>query len=310
MTRWRDWVIDAFNRNLPFDQFTIEQLAGDLLPDATLEQKIASGFHRNHMINYEGGAIPAEYQTAYVVDRVNTTATVWLGLTIGCAQCHDHKFDPITQREYYQLYAFFHNVAESGLDGKKGNAAPVLKLGTADRASGPRPAGGRHRRGRAPAERALPRAEEVARGEAAERGAGRAARPTLPCSTARVPTTMVMEELAAAARHVHPRPRPVRQARARRSRRRPGDPAAAAEPDAPPNRLALARWLVDPGHPLDRARDGQPLLADVLRHRASSRRPRISASQGELPSHPELLDWLAVEFVAESGLGRQGAASG
>ena len=85
MTRWRDWVIDAFNRNLPFDRFTIEQLAGDLLPDATLEQKIASGFHRNHMINYEGGAIPAEYQTAYVVDRVNTTGTVWLGLTIGCA---------------------------------------------------------------------------------------------------------------------------------------------------------------------------------------------------------------------------------
>ena len=130
MTRWRDWVIDAFNRNLPFDHFTIEQLAGDLLPDATLEQKIASGFHRNHMINYEGGAIPAEYHTAYVVDRVNTTGTVWLGLTIGCAQCHDHKFDPITQREYYQFYAFFHNVAESGLDGKKGNAAPMLKLAT------------------------------------------------------------------------------------------------------------------------------------------------------------------------------------
>jgi hypothetical protein len=132
MTRWRAWVIDAFNRNMPFDQFTIEQLAGDLLPGATLAQKIASGFNRNHMINYEGGAIPAEYQTAYIVDRVNTTGTVWLGLTIGCAQCHDHKFDPISQREYYQLYAFYHNVAESGLDGKKGNAAPMLKLPTAD----------------------------------------------------------------------------------------------------------------------------------------------------------------------------------
>ena len=117
---WRDWVIDAFNRNMPFDHFTIEQLAGDLLPNATLEQKIASGFNRNHMINFEGGAIPEEYQTAYIVDRVNTTGTVWLGLTVGCAQCHDHKYDPITQKEYYQLYAFFNNVPENGLDGRKG----------------------------------------------------------------------------------------------------------------------------------------------------------------------------------------------
>ncbi len=128
MTRWRDWVIQAFNRNLPFDQFTIEQIAGDLLPDASIEQKIASGFNRNHMINFEGGAIPEEYQTAYIVDRVNTTGTVWLGLTVGCAQCHDHKYDPISQKEYYQLYAFFNNVPENGLDGRVGNAVPVLKL--------------------------------------------------------------------------------------------------------------------------------------------------------------------------------------
>jgi len=126
MTRWREWVIDAFNRNLPFDQFTIEQLAGDLLPVPTLEQRIASGFNRNHMINFEGGAIPEEYHTAYIVDRVNTTGTVWLGLTIGCTQCHDHKFDPLTQKEFYQLFAFFHNVPENGLDGSKGNAAPLL----------------------------------------------------------------------------------------------------------------------------------------------------------------------------------------
>ena len=85
MTRWREWVIDAFNNNLPFDRFTIEQLAGDLLPNATFEQKIASGFNRNHMINFEGGAIPEEYHNAYIVDRVNTTATVWLGLTLACA---------------------------------------------------------------------------------------------------------------------------------------------------------------------------------------------------------------------------------
>ena len=112
MTRWRDWVIGAFNRNLPFDRFTIEQLAGDLLENATLEAKIASGFNRNHMINFEGGAIAEEYQTAYVLDRVNTTGAVWLGLTVGCAQCHNHKFDPITQKEYYQLYAIFNTIPE------------------------------------------------------------------------------------------------------------------------------------------------------------------------------------------------------
>jgi hypothetical protein len=130
MTRWREWVIDAFNSNLPFDRFTIEQLAGDLLPGATLSQKIASGFNRNHMINFEGGAIPEEYHAAYIVDRINTTSAVWLGLTLNCCQCHDHKYDPFTQKEFYQLYAFFHNVPENGLDGSKGNAAPLLKTPT------------------------------------------------------------------------------------------------------------------------------------------------------------------------------------
>ncbi|MFO0864099.1 MAG: PSD1 and planctomycete cytochrome C domain-containing protein [Gemmataceae bacterium] len=127
MTRWREYVIDAFQQNLPFDRFTVEQLAGDLLPNATLKQRIASGFNRNHMINFEGGAIPEEYHNAYIVDRVVTTGTVWLGLTLSCAQCHDHKYDPISQREFYQLYAFFHNVPESGLDGSRGNASPSLK---------------------------------------------------------------------------------------------------------------------------------------------------------------------------------------
>ena len=130
MTAWRKWVIDAYNANMPFDQFTVEQLAGDLLPGATTDQRIASGFNRNHMINFEGGAVPEEYHAAYLVDRVNTTGTVWLGLTVGCAQCHDHKYDPLTQKEYYQLYAFFNNVPEKGLDGKEGNAEPVLRLAT------------------------------------------------------------------------------------------------------------------------------------------------------------------------------------
>jgi len=130
MTRWREWVIESYNQNKPFDQFTVEQLAGDLIPNATVEQKIASGFNRNHMINFEGGAIAAEYHNAYLVDRVNTLGMIWLGLTVGCCQCHDHKYDPLTQREFYQLYSFFHNIPENGLDGAKGNAAPVLKTPT------------------------------------------------------------------------------------------------------------------------------------------------------------------------------------
>jgi hypothetical protein len=128
MWAWRDWVIKAFNDNMPFDQFTVWQLAGDLLPDATIEQKIASGFNRNHPVNFEGGAIPEEYHVEYVVDRATTTATVWLGLTIGCARCHDHKYDPITQKEFFKFFAFFNNVDEEGLDGYRGNAKPMLDL--------------------------------------------------------------------------------------------------------------------------------------------------------------------------------------
>jgi mono/diheme cytochrome c family protein len=129
MSIWRDWVINAFNSNMPFDQFTIEQLAGDLLPDATREQKIATGFHRNVMTNDEGGADPDEYLSKYMVDRVNTTAAAWLGLTMSCAECHDHKYDRLSQKEYYQFYAFFHNVPEKGLDGTRvANPAPKMQV--------------------------------------------------------------------------------------------------------------------------------------------------------------------------------------
>ncbi len=130
MWRWRDWVIDAYNRNMPFDQFTVEQLAGDLLPNTTLEQRIATGFHRNHRGNAEGGIIPEEYAAEYVADRVETTGTVWLGLTIGCARCHDHKFDPISIREFYQLSAYFNNVPEKGRAVKFGNSPPFISAPT------------------------------------------------------------------------------------------------------------------------------------------------------------------------------------
>lgn len=106
MWRYRDWVIDAFNNDLPYDQFTREQLAGDLLPNATMDQQLATAFHRNTMINDEGGTDNEEFRVAAVKDRVDTTMQVWMGLTIGCAKCHSHKYDPITQREYYQFYAY------------------------------------------------------------------------------------------------------------------------------------------------------------------------------------------------------------
>jgi len=130
MWRWRDWVIEAFQRNLPFDQFTIEQLAGDLLPHARIDQLIATGFNRNHRANSEGGIIPEEYLVEYAVDRLDTTATVWLGLTIGCARCHDHKYDPVSQKDFYRLLAFFNNIPEQGKVTRTGTPAPMIKAPT------------------------------------------------------------------------------------------------------------------------------------------------------------------------------------
>lgn len=136
MWHWRNWVIQAYNRNLPFDQFTIEQLAGDLLPSPSKEQLIATGFHRNNRLNGEGGRIVEEWFAETVIDRVETTGQTWLGLTIGCCRCHDHKYDPITQKEFFQFYAYFNSVNESGVldadggSGRSGNSKPLLKLPT------------------------------------------------------------------------------------------------------------------------------------------------------------------------------------
>lgn len=135
MWRWRDWTINAFNSGMPFDQFVTEQLAGDLLPEPTVEQRIATGFNRNHVINSEGGIIPEEYRVEYVADRVHTTATILLGVSLSCARCHDHKFDPFTQREYYEFFAFFNNLNEQGEAGRVGNAEPTIKAPTAEQAT-------------------------------------------------------------------------------------------------------------------------------------------------------------------------------
>ena len=130
MYYWRDWAIEALNANMPFDQFTIEQLAGDLLPNATQAQQIATGFHRNHMINGEGGRIAEESRVDYVQDRVETTGAVWLALTFNCCRCHDHKFDPLKQAEYYQLSAYFNSIDESGGNDAGGLANPLLSFST------------------------------------------------------------------------------------------------------------------------------------------------------------------------------------
>jgi mono/diheme cytochrome c family protein len=305
MWRWRDYVINAFNANLPFDQFTIEQLAGDLLPDATIEQRLASGFNRNHMMTEETGVIDEEYRVEYVADRVRTTAAVWMGLTVGCAQCHDHKFDPLSQREYYQLFAFFNQVPEKGIGGGKRNVQPILDLATSEEANrrtelrkaiaaldarlkppagteddnqaiGPRP-------GLADEERSRLEQERIAL-QSLER--------ELLSRT----TAMVMQEQA------QPRQTFVL---ARGQYDQPREVVTPSVPEfllplpqsAPASRLGFAHWLVDPRHPLTtrvavnrhwRQAFGEGLVRTV----------EDFGVRGEQPTHPELLDWLALEFVA------------
>src|SRR2546425_164119 len=132
MWKYCEWLINAFNQNMPFDEFTTEQLAGDLLPNATTDQKIASGYVRCNMSTGEGGAIEEEYKCKYTFDRVETTSTIWLGVTMICSRCHTHKYDPIQHREYYGLYSFFNNLDESIMDGNKPNPEPVLRLPSPD----------------------------------------------------------------------------------------------------------------------------------------------------------------------------------
>jgi mono/diheme cytochrome c family protein len=297
MTRWREWVIDAYNRNLPFDRFTIQQLAGDLLPEAddpqeTLRHRLASGFNRNHMINFEGGAIPQEYHNAYIVDRVNTTATVWLGLTVACGQCHDHKYDPITQKEYYQLYAFFYNVPENGLDGRTGNSPPLLKQPTEEQQRKLDELAAAIRGIEARAAGPIPEADAARRVHLAKL---RKQRDEL---DGQVPSTMVMREMD--------KPRDtfvlVRGQYDKQGEKvTPGVPASLPPlpPGAPANRLGLARWLVDPAHPLT-ARVAVNRYWQMFFGTGLVKTAEDFGSQGEPPSHPELLDWLAVEFRAPS----------
>jgi hypothetical protein len=248
---YRDWVIQSLNRDIPYDQFSIEQLAGDLLPEASKQQLIATGFHRNTQINEEGGIDKEQFRVDSVVDRVNTTGLVWLGLSVGCAQCHDHKFDPISQKEYYQFFSFFNNSDE-----------PSTSITANDVLSFPKPV------------------SSSRRGRFGRRSRG--------------PSTMTIKERA------QPRETFVN---IKGDFTRPGDRVWPGTPSVlhsfekgrEANRLDLARWLFD---------DRNPLTARVMMNRVWQRYFGLGivetendfGTQGAKPSHPELLDWLALEF--------------
>jgi hypothetical protein len=288
MWLWRDWVIQALNADLPFDQFTIEQLAGDLLPGATVRQKVATGFHRNSMLNDEAGIDAEEFRVVAVKDRVDTTATVWLGTTLDCAQCHSHKYDPFTQEEYYRFYAFFNQTADSGT----GNG-PEMTVATPEQ----------QKELDDVKAKVAELKEELRQREARKDPGVKETRDRLAAwefllSTIRPATTMVMQELA------KPRENYVMlrgDFKQKGPKVEPGTPAALhtwAE-GAPRNRLGLARWLVDRDNPLV-GRVTVNRAWEVFWGRGLVQTPEDFGTQGDKPTHPELLDWLAVEFI-ESG---------
>ena len=273
---WRDWLIRALNEDMPFDRFVVEQMAGDLLPERNFYTQVATGFNRNHRINSEGGSIPDEWIVEYVADRVETMGTMFLGLTLTCSRCHDHKYDPIRQKDFYRLFAFFNNVAEAGLGPNNGNSPPFIKVPkswpnlsekeaafvkpnpvkiTIQQTSVPRP----------------------------QPGAAN--------------TVMVLHELA----------RPRDTYRLERGQYDQPDKSEKLRPATPPvlgawkeawprNRLGLARWLVDPSHPLT----SRVTVNRLWQHHFGIGLVKTSDNfgvQGEAPSHPGLLDWLAKEFI-------------
>lgn len=324
--KYRDWVVSSLNADLPFDRFTVEQLAGDLLPDAGEAQRIATGFHRNTPLNQEGGIDVEQFRIDSVIDRVGTTGTVWLGLTVGCAQCHDHKFDPITQKEFYRMFAFFNNQEEPTMkvsDPSRDEAKLAAAVREAEQAlaifldqrasalqqwettltkaetaklSGPvktalrKPAAKRNVTERAllfaagpgATDKAFKALQKKAKDAADLRDGG--------------PTTLVLKELA--------KPRKTHLLTA-------GDFTRPAEEVAPGvlgtlhafktdqgsvDRLDLARWIVSKDNPVT-ARVIANRVWQAYFGRGLVETENDFGSQGTSPSHPELLDWLAVELV-------------
>ncbi len=281
---WRDWVIGAFNRNLPFDQFTIEQLAGDLLPNPTLDQRIATGFNRNSMLNEEGAIDPEEFLAEYAADRAETTAGVWLALTFNCCRCHDHKYDPLTARDFYSLKAFFNNVPESG----NGNYNAAIRVNSPPQIKLPAPE---------TEEKIRLLREQLAQAETAQAKDQIAAlQKQIKAAELSIPTTLVMDELKV------PRPTFVLTRGAFNApgeRVEPASPAVlpAMASDLPRNRLGLAKWLVDPQNPLTARVTVNRYWQQVFGYGLVKTSEDFGA-QGDSPSHPEMLDWLAKDFVS------------
>ncbi|OWK36962.1 PSD1 and planctomycete cytochrome C domain-containing protein [Fimbriiglobus ruber] len=284
---YRDWVIKAFNDDLPFDQFTVQQLAGDLLPNPAKDQLVATGFHRNTSFNEEGGTDPEQFRVERTVDRANTTGAVWLGLTVGCAQCHDHKYDPVSQKDYYRLYAYFNSCDE-----------PTVTLG-----------------GNAEVEKKI---AELTATLADLRRTGmddavKKVEAQLKKVSSQIPTTLVMRERA------NPRETFVQ---IRGDFLRKGDkvaagppavlvrtPAPAANKATRQTRLDLAKWLVSPENPLTARvvvnRYWQQFFGKGLVETEND-----FGMQSSPPTHPELLDWLACEFMMSRRVAEVPAAEG
>lgn len=270
---YRDWVIKALNDDMPFDEFSIQQLAGDLLPEPTRDQLVATGFHRNTLVNQEGGTDAEQFRNEAVVDRVNTTGAVWLGLTIGCAQCHTHKYDPITHHEYYQLFDFFNH-------GKDVNSVgPTLRLPTPEQDSEVADLDEQIRLKKGEPAADLKKYEDQKKK-----------------ILSAVAETMVMADLD------NPRETFVHL---RGDFLRKGDKVSAQAPEALGSmpetdkrrtRLDLARWLVDPQNPLTARVTVNRIWARYF-GQGLVRTENDFGLQGTPPTHPELLDWLAAEFM-------------
>jgi len=270
---WRNWVIEAFNANKPFDQFTIEQLAGDLLPDPDEDQVLATGFNRNHRIQTEGGAIEEEWRTEYVIDRVETMGAVFMGLTLSCARCHDHKYDPVSQKEFYQLFALFNNLDEKGfINNLRGSADPKVRYRL---------------------KRYNQQLEAINQGQQEKKARDQ----EIAQLNRQHPHVMIMRENSLRKAYILHRG----QYDAPGQEVLPGIPAAFTPPPRGKviTRLELAKWLVDREHPLT-ARVTVNRLWEQLFGTGIVKSSENLGMQADWPSHPGLLDWLAVEFM-ESG---------
>jgi hypothetical protein len=295
---WRDWVIRAFNADMPFDQFVIDQLAGDLRPDATLDQKIATGFHRMTTCNVEAGVHPEANRVNQIVDRVNTTATVFMGVTLECAQCHDHKYDPFTQKDYYQLFAYFNN---SPLEVKNTAGVtwdfygPTLDLPVGDQALQQQ-----HtlKQKISVLQKQLTQLQQTTDADASQIAELKTQLADLNqrLKDCEPDTTLVMVEMQ------QPRETFVFT---RGDYEQPGDRVSPGTPeslpsaaDVPPtgDRLELARWLTSPSNPLLARVTVNRWWADLFGIGLVAT-PEDFGTQADTPSHPELLDWLAAEFV-------------